>query len=73
MSMEEVKLSSKGQLVIPKYIREALGLKPGVAVLVGLHENKIVILPKPEDPIKALEEAGKKVSLRGARKEIKGE
>lgn len=71
--MEEVKISSKGQLVIPKYMRDALALKPGKALLIGLQENKIVILPKPADPIEALQESGKKISLKGARKEIKEE
>ena len=71
--MDEVRLSSKGQLVIPKYIRDALGLKPGEALLVSLQENKIFIIPKPENPVAALEHAGKKISLKGARKEIKEE
>ncbi len=71
--MEEVRISSKGQLVIPKYIRDALGLKPGKAVLVGLQDNRIIILLKPQDPIDALEKAGRKVSLKGVRKEIKEE
>ena len=48
----ETTVSSKGQLVIPKYMRDALGLKPGKAVLVSLIENKIMILPKPDDPVK---------------------
>ena len=71
--MEEVKLSSKGQLVIPKYIRDSLGLKPGKLLLVSLLDNKIVIIPKPENPMDALEQAGKKIALKGARKDIKEE
>ncbi len=71
--MEEVRISSKGQLVIPKYIRDALALSSGKVVLIGLQENKIIILPKPEDPVKALEQAGKKIALKAARKELKGE
>jgi AbrB family looped-hinge helix DNA binding protein len=37
----------KGQVVIPKRMREALGLKPGVEVTLELRDNEIVI-KKPE-------------------------
>ena len=71
--MEEVRISSKGQLVIPKYIRDALALKPGRAVLIGLQDNRIVIMLKPENPVEALQESGKKIALRSARKDIREE
>ncbi len=71
--MQEVRISSKGQLVVPKYMRDALKLGPGKALLIGLQENKIIVIPKPENPMDALELAGKKIGLRSARKEIKEE
>jgi AbrB family looped-hinge helix DNA binding protein len=38
--------------VIPKEVREALGLRPGQKLLVFRHENRIEMVP--EEPIKRL-------------------
>ncbi|NPV28060.1 MAG: AbrB/MazE/SpoVT family DNA-binding domain-containing protein [Firmicutes bacterium] len=43
--METVRLSSKGQLVLPKKIREHLSLKPGEELKVELVGRKIVLEP----------------------------
>jgi AbrB family looped-hinge helix DNA binding protein len=41
-------IGPKGQIVIPKKIREALGLKPGGEVLVELREGEAIIRkPRP--------------------------
>jgi AbrB family looped-hinge helix DNA binding protein len=40
-----VRLSSKGQLVIPKPIREALGLEPGTQLQLEVEEERIVLEP----------------------------
>lgn len=71
--MEEVKISSKGQLVIPKYLRDALGLAPGKRVLVMKSEGKLVIIPKPDDPVNELVKVGKDISITSIRRDIKGE
>lgn len=71
--MEEAKISSKGQLVIPKYLRDALGMQPGKSVLIGKVENKLIILPKPDDPVKGLAAAGKQVAMKNIRRHIKEE
>ena len=49
-----VKLSSKGQLVIPKPIREELGLKKGTRFHVDVTEGKIILEPETTSPIDAL-------------------
>jgi AbrB family looped-hinge helix DNA binding protein len=38
-----VRLSRKGQFVIPKAIREALGVREGDELLVTLEENRVVL------------------------------
>jgi AbrB family looped-hinge helix DNA binding protein len=46
-------LSSKGQLVIPKEIRDALGVKPGQRVFFKIVKDHLVeIAPLPEDPVR---------------------
>jgi AbrB family looped-hinge helix DNA binding protein len=39
------KLSSKGQLIIPKAIRRSLGLEPGSEFHVNLVDTKIILEP----------------------------
>jgi len=40
-----VKLSSKGQIVIPKRMRETLGLKAGGRLILRLEGNRIILTP----------------------------
>ena len=40
-----VRLSTKGQLVIPKSVRQALGLRQGTQFHVRLDEGKIILEP----------------------------
>ena len=49
-----VKLSSKGQLVIPKSIREALGLRRGTRFYVQVDRGKIILEPQTASPADAL-------------------
>jgi len=43
--MKSVTVSSKFQIVIPRDIREAMGIKPGVRVQVLQYENRIELIP----------------------------
>lgn len=71
--MEEVKISSKGQIVIPKYLRDALGMQIGKSLMIVKDENKLVLFAKPDDPLKSLMSTGKEISLKNIRRDIKGE
>lgn len=44
-SMETVTISPKFQIVIPRAIRESLGLEPGQKVQAVLYENRIEFIP----------------------------
>jgi len=50
--MATVKVSPKFQVVIPKHVREAMGLKPGHRLVVFRFENRIELVPA--EPIKKL-------------------
>ena len=52
--MPIVKTSSKGQVVIPKDIREKLGITPGKRLLFRVIENHAEITLLPDDPIKEM-------------------
>jgi len=57
--VEEVTLSSKHQIVVPKGARKALGLKPGAKINVVVMGKTVVLLPKPKNPVEALRGAAK--------------
>lgn len=44
----DTRLSSKGQVVIPKQVREELGLEPGTRFRVRVDEGSIVLEPVTE-------------------------
>ncbi len=43
--METVKVSPKFQVVIPRKVREQLGIRPGQRVQVFLYEDRIEFIP----------------------------
>lgn len=51
--MASVTLSSKGQLTIPRQLRESLGLTPGTRLMVSVDRNgRLILVPslyEPED------------------------
>jgi len=52
--MPIVKTSTKGQIVIPKEVREKLGITSGKKVLLRVVGKHAEITPLPDDPIKAM-------------------
>jgi len=71
--MEEAKVSSKGQIVIPKYLRDAVGLQPGKTALIIKDGSKLVLMPKSDDPLKGLADVGEEIAMKNIRREIKPE
>ncbi len=51
--MAVVRVSPKGQILIPKKIREKYQVKPGLKVEIWEESGGIVIRPAPIDPIAA--------------------
>ena len=60
---EIARISSKGQIVIPKVFREALKLEPGTPMAVDIHQGLLIMKPirSPivEEDFKILEEIGR--------------
>ena len=55
--MSIAKLDDRGRLLIPKSIREEYGEEFTIIESLG----EIVLIPLPDDPLKTLEEEGKKL------------
>ncbi len=52
--MAIVKTHPKGQIIMPKEIRDKLRMKPGTALSVKLVDDHVEIRPLPDDPIEFL-------------------
>jgi len=57
MTTEEVTVDEKGRILIPKEIREKIGLRTGGKARLKVEKERIVIMPpiSPEDFIKEME------------------
>ena len=52
--MSVAQLTQKGQILVPKHLRQKLGLKPGGKVHLAEEEGRLVLTPVPPDPIQAV-------------------
>jgi len=52
--MEKVKVSPKGQIVIPKEFRDQFGIKEGEEVVVERVKEGVLVMKKVKDPVKAM-------------------
>jgi len=55
-------ISSKGQVVIPKQIRDKLGLVPGTVLRVWVEGKKIILEPAKEPPKEIFVKAGPEIT-----------
>ncbi|MHA1232008.1 MAG: AbrB/MazE/SpoVT family DNA-binding domain-containing protein [Candidatus Helarchaeota archaeon] len=60
----ERKLGPKGQIVIPKVIRDMLGVKPGDVIYLEIRNNEVIIKqkPSPEDFLEKFYKTSKKLN-----------
>lgn len=65
VKFEEAKLTSKGQITIPKSIRTTLGLKPGKRVIFIPEGREVVMMPKVKESLKDLERIRKELEEEG--------
>jgi len=63
MIAESASISSKGQVTIPKTIREKLGLEQGSEVSFVLKDEGVTLLPKSDDPMKDMKDLKSKISF----------
>jgi AbrB family looped-hinge helix DNA binding protein len=56
-----VRLGNRCQLIIPKKIREKLGIGPGKEVILEVHDSAIMVRARPENYTKYMSGLGKDV------------
>mgnify|MGYP000126624230 CR=1 FL=1 len=60
--MSKTVVSRKGQVVIPKPIRDRLGLTPGTVLRVRIEGKKVILEPLEKPPREVFVEAGPEVT-----------
>ena len=60
---KEATVTKKGQVTIPKEIRDKLGLKKGTKVYFELRGKEAVMLPEVKDPLEELRQLRKEIQF----------
>lgn len=60
---EEATVTKKGQVTIPKKVRDKLGLKEGRKVSFEVRGGEAVLLPEVENPLDSLRELREEISF----------
>jgi AbrB family looped-hinge helix DNA binding protein len=60
-AQQEATMTSKGQVTVPKRVRDALGLRTGVKVVFIIEEGEAVIRAKPKDALERMKELRKHI------------
>ncbi len=58
-TVETVRMSTKGQVVIPKKIRESLRIEPGTWLEVRMEDGDVVLRPAEKSPLEWLKGCAK--------------
>jgi len=61
--IEEAKITSKGQVTIPKEVRESLGLHTGTRIIFIVENGEAIMMAKAKDPFKELEKMREEISF----------
>ena len=64
-------VSSKGQITLPRFLREALGLKPGSVVSLTLDEGELRLRPAPAGTARRLAGSLRRYAKPGPGKSIR--
>ncbi|MFW6041151.1 MAG: AbrB/MazE/SpoVT family DNA-binding domain-containing protein [Thermoplasmatota archaeon] len=60
---EKATISKKGQVTIPKSIRDKLGLKPGNKISLDVIGKEAILYPEYEEPFEELKKLRKKIQF----------
>ncbi len=62
----KAKVGPKGQIVIPKPIRDRLRVKPDDIVLLDIERERIVVEKTPDDPLKVITGTAKRIGVKSS-------